>query len=463
MISNEDLIKVGIAVLVFLLKLLLIVALPLMLFFWLILYSLRVESIFQQLIFTIGLVYILGGFYIFGVKIMEILFRSSEIKAMQFTSFWEVSSSLKFHLKDDFDPEQIKQLWQFISQNLDLEDVQSSQCENIISQEVIIRNGEIEWYLSMPKQMSGKVYKYVNQNLDSLKVTKTIDPLFKWPQNWSKNIGLGPYKEFFASSYELSGSNLYPLIDPETLTGDLPFSSFGKDIIGLDKDMTVVVQSIFVPVSLENYIDSWNNQILDLQDSDSQVLVDSDPKDIKSVTLQESENKHVLEISQEKILKPHFQTHLRLAVFYLKGKKSELHLVEKYFNEFLKKLSTGYQHFSKVKESATNYTYKGNDFAISANFITPFLHKFYQPKSQIRIQKIQYWALRHRGLDVPIDTSDSILDIDSVATLVHMVPSKKVKKTVAASNLLQSTKSADTDGIKAKLMDKLQRLKQRKK
>jgi hypothetical protein len=461
-LSNQDLIKLFAAVLVFLAKFLLIGALPVILFFWLILYAFNVINIWQQLIFTIGLVYVLGGFFVLGIKLLELIFRTPQVESLKYDSFSNNSTSLKFNLKagTDFSPDQILKLWQFISQNLDPEDPQTPQSDNIISHELIIRNKAVEWYLSLPKQLSKKVLQYTKSQLDSLEVTKVPDPLGKWPTNWSNNRGLGPYKSFYACDYGLAKSNLYPLQDLAILEDDpSPILSFGDEIIRLDKDMTVVVQTVLSTTSIQDYINDWNDQVLAIQSIETADHLNPEPKDIKNVQNTTKDTQDIMATLQSKITKPHFQTHLRLAVFYLKGKKSELHLVEKYFNQYLEKLSTAYQQFSKVKPSATNYILDTSGMIFGTNIIAPLLQRFYQAKSQIRNQKIQYWALRHRALNVPTSTHESVLDCDSIATVSHMIkPQKRTDNPISKSKLGPS-KVGKAVTIKAGLKAKLQRLK----
>jgi hypothetical protein len=292
--------------------------------------------------------------------------------------------------------------------------------------DIIVRKGVPEMYMSFPFKRTDYVLKTFKARYPEIKLVQTEDPYARWPKKWEPGkTNLGPYEGFHAFDMGLASTGPHPLCDP----AGLPCNALGEllqSFSDFDKNVMFVWQYVFRPFPTDSVEKGWIDELTKLKSdmlgrSTRFEFTDSEGK--KQVgnagDLVTDSQKKTIDEAEAKISDAHFRAHLKLMVFYPKGKAYYGAITEKMVKGFTGQTSGGSNIVVKDWFTSTDRFFLSTKEGLLDSILGPFMDRFYHAKEIVYRAKIQYDSLSARDPDISHDSTKFFLSVPSCAALFH--------------------------------------------
>lgn len=386
-----------------------------------------------KLIYSFGLVYVLGGFFVVSTKAWE-FWDDRFLDFMK--NRWKASSVMKKVFYKVVIPKDFKHgagdMIGFFYNIHPMNGGIRSMFERYTSGkdyydftfDFIIRGGKVEMYICFNFKRQDMIFKAINNRYPEIKLVQTQDPYKNWPKTWEEGIGVPGYKDFHAHDYGFADSDIYPLANAGSF-GDngSPLTDLLESFKNYDPKATIILQYIVRSFPGIHY-DRWISELSDIRASmferSTKFTVKDDGATRTATTgdLITEKQKNNVNSLEERISDAQYRVHLRFMVFYPDNKNYYGPIMEK-FMKIYSGATSAQNMIAKDWYTATDRTFLNSKLPFLDGIIGPFMDRFYHVKENIYRRKMHYFGLLNRKLDVTHPSSNFMLDVPSLAALVH--------------------------------------------
>ena len=395
------------------------------------------ENFALNIFYYIGLVYVSGGFLILGLKLLEIYDYGFVIfKRRQ----WKADPLLKkVHYKvcipKGFNKKPVDMMtFYYDMRNL----VGGTRTKHEVYNlgkwyydwvfDIIVRNGKLEIYMTFPFKRIDFIMKTFATKFPEIKLVQTKDPYEKWPTKWEPGkTNLAQYEAFHAFDFQMP-----KVLGPQNLKfaedlGDAnPITELLESFMKFDPNVMFVWQYVFRPFPLPKAkSESWYKELKQIK---SEILGRSNTFTYKnpegnmmtgmSGDLITDAIKRKINRMEQKLSEPFFRTHLKLMIFYPKGKKYYGPIVEKLAKAFAGQIYDGVT-IEKNWFSANDRLFLETNSGMFDSVLAPVMDRLYHAKENIYRAKVQFEELAGRDPDVSNDSMDFMISVPEVSSLWH--------------------------------------------
>lgn len=386
----------------------------------------------QKIIYSFGLVYVLGGFFIISTKAWEFWddrfldFMKNRWKAnpVMRRVFYKVVIPKDFpHGAADMigffygiHPMNggIRSMYERYSSGRDYYD---------FAFDFIIRGGKVELYICFNYKRQDMVFKAIHSKFPEIKLIETQDPYKNWPRTWEEGVGVPGYKDFKAHDYGFAADDIYPIANAGNFGDSTPLSELLESLKNYDPKSTIILQYIvrsFDGIHYNRWLEELSAIRASVFERSTKFKVNENGETRTATTgdLVTEKQKNNVNQMEERISDAQYRTHLRFMIFYPEGKSYYGPVMEKFMKIF--SYSTAGQNLiSKDWFTATDRTFLNSKLPFLDGIIGPFMDRFYHTKENIYRKKMHYFGLLNRKLDVTHPSTEFMLDVPGLSTLVH--------------------------------------------
>lgn len=397
------------------------------------------DNFFARLLYNLGMVYVLGGFFWLTTKMWEwwneafIVYKRIKWKKGPLLQrvFYRVCVPKDFNRKMSDMTNMWKEIWLLNGgQRTKYEIYEEGKWYYDLSFEFIVRNGKTELYFTFPFKRTDFVMKVMNQNYPELKFVQCEDPFKSINSGWKPGERImGKYNNFHAFDFGLTATPIKSLELPDAYGKDGKPSNLLTQLLesfeAFDKECIMVLQYVVRPFEAV-FMNEW----LQLQEKAkaaefgrSAAFVYTDPLTGKKTTATSGElvtakQISTLEKSEKKFKEKHFRVRLKYMLFYPKGKAYYGPITEKFLKVYTQQSATG-QAFSKDWFTSTDRTFLESKFPFFDAVIGPIMNRIYHQKEVKYRAQCHVDGLLSRDPDVSHDSMEVMLSTLELATLLH--------------------------------------------
>ncbi|MEI6728704.1 MAG: hypothetical protein WCK98_03620 [bacterium] len=398
------------------------------------------QNFFSRLLYNLGMVYVLGGFFWLTVKLWEfwneayVVYKRIKWKSGPLLQrvFYKVCIPKDFNRKVTEMTNLWKEIWLLNGgQRTKYEIYEEGKWYYDMSFEFIVRNGETELYFTFPFKRTDFVMKVMTQNYPELKFIQCEDPFKSINPDWKPGERImGKYNNFHAFDFGLTSSPHKSLEVPEKLGTDPGkpsnlMTQLLQSFEAFDKECIFVLQYVIRPfetVFLKDWMEMQQKAKAE-EFGRSASFVYTDSITGKKVTatsgdLVTEKQKSTIEKSEKKFKEKHFRVRLKYMLFYPKGKAYYGAITEKFLKVYSQQSATG-QMFTKDWFTATDRTFLESKLPLMDAFIGPIMNRIYHEKEVQWRAQCHIGGLLSRDPDVSHDSMDTMLGALEMSTILH--------------------------------------------
>jgi len=395
------------------------------------------QNFVSNLLFTLGLVYLTGGFVLLGIKMWElydnkfILFKRGQWKSQPIMKriFYKVCIPKGFNKK----PEDLiglycdmRNLIGGLRTRHEMYNLGKWYYDWVF--DIIIKGGKAEMYMSFNLKRKDFVLKTFKARFPEIKLVETYDPYEKWPKKWV--IGktkLGPFSDLHAFDFATANNGPFPICEPNDVFGN-PMGEFLEALCEFHPQETMtVLQYVFRPFPTDPFDEKWRKELAEFKKGMLERSVVFNMKDVDGSEkvgatgdLVTDTQKKIINDCENKLNQSHFRAHCKMMVFFPKGKSFLGTLAEKLFKAYAGQIGGDVNSIVKDWYTSTDrFFFKAEGSIIDDGFIGPFMDRFYHPKETAYRKVLQYESLPDRDPDVSHDSMTFVISINSACSLFH--------------------------------------------
>jgi hypothetical protein len=396
---------------------------------------------FYNILISFGLIFIFGGFWVFGKTLLgwqDERYLDKKIGA------WSKKQE-KITVQIIPPPVNERSMIEMESFFINLASIFSNKSKKDIyiegkthehyTFEVHSRGGQINLYATFNKNHLPIFRGSLSAHYPTASVIETVDPFETWPKEWTGQVG--PYTQMFGSDMVLFFSDLYPVKswtyfqrDDNTPISD-PFSTLLTGLENIGAEDYVVLQFVLRPRSDQDEVKRWKEELKALRkEFKTNANVDVDEKGgVQLLTKNEQEILHSIET---KIAKDTYQFKIRMIGLTATGGPARLIGP---IMAYLKQYATQNQFFKPDGDTKTSSSSDSKDWG-------PFWDKFYWKREQEYRKSLIYESLIKRSLGS--GSKPKYIDVESLASLFHFPSTELIDQSLASR---VSTESGDTGAL----------------